>query len=80
MGCVFILKYLQQIFGNLRLGLIFRTHCFHGTCYYEDDAFIYGAGSIRAEDVAAKKFDAIVEKVGLSDAECRMCCPWKFYG
>ena len=46
----------------------------------EDDAFIYGAGSIRAEDVAAKKFDAIVEKVGLSDAECRMCCPWKFYG
>ena len=26
------------------------------------------------------KFDAIVEKVGLSDAECRMCCPWKFYG
>ena len=31
-------------------------------------------------DVTAKKFDAIVEKVGLSDAECRMCCPWKFYG
>ena len=62
----------------MRLALIFRTHCFHGTCYYEDDAFIYGAGSIRAEDVAAKKFDAIVEKVGLSDAECRMCCPWNF--
>ena len=34
-----------------------RTHCFHGTCYYEDDAFIYGAGSIRAEAVAERWSD-----------------------
>ena len=47
---------------------------------YINDINSYHLHMFDKRDVAAKEFDAIVEKVGLSDAECRMCCPWKFYG